>query len=460
MRPFYLLPLLLSTACASNLFRRDAGLDEANCVQCPVAPEPCGACDSDQLCVLVTRTCTSCASNQCQPIASLASPQIQKPDTPVANNSSASYLIVSVCGAGVAMLLATGLFVVYQRRRRMLALAAAAASSSSGETDSGLHHLQSISSAEHPLKYAIGSKKPSATTATQRGVSAVSSVEWDIGSRQASMAFHEDLMLKSSFDSVNRANTELQRYTLSGAAPLLPKPAPTSDGLLTEFLSEIDIDDDEPLVSATTPTHHRSLSISSLNGFKFPAAPSAATRRTPPSAGMPGIPETTYHRDSVSSQASSASSASAASLHSIAKVNIARVEPMVARSTLVMPQRSMGGSNVGGNFTSMRSSNEFGTLNDSRDKLSAVGSGSFSRVASTIASAAAGHRQTMSLSGKWQAPLGRADAYQKLFGKTPDTNLVMNREKTEREKRRDSMVREAMKRASVEHVKLNRSGSV
>jgi len=357
------------------------------------------------------------------------------------------------------MLLATGMFVVYRRRR-----AAAAAAANGNDLDSG---TQSRSSMDNPLKYAIGKPTAALTTAQQqRGVSAVSSVEWDVGSSlqdDTSVAFHQELMHKP-YGNVNRANDALARYTLHGPTPLLPEPVmQTSDRFLSEFLSEVeaghgqpheaeadDDDDNQPLAMSTRQsiTHHRSLSASNLNSYKFP---STAAKRSSPTS-LPDIPEASY-RDSYTSQGSSASEAS---LHSVAKVNIARVEPAIARSTMVVPQRAVV---MGGNFTSMRSSNEFDSLGDSRNKLSAVGSGSFSRVASTISAAAAaaaagGHRQTMSLNSKWQAPLGRADAYQKLIGKTADNNLVMNREKTEREKRRDSMVREAMRRASVEHVKL------
>jgi len=429
MRSFYLLPLLLLTVRAANLFRRDDG----NCVQCPDQPTPCSECPTEQVCVLVTRTCASCAYNQCQSLDTLTSPQLSK--TPVSNNSSASYVILTVCGAGVALLLATGMFVVYRRRRQ-----AAAALASGNDSDS---HTQSMSSLENPLRFAVGKPNTALTTMQQqRGVSAVSSVEWDIGSsvQDDSVAFHSDLMHKP-YGNVNRANDALARYTLngSGPTPLLPEPVQNSDRFLSEFLTEVgttsDDDDDEPLATAG---HHRSLSTSSLNDFKFPSMPMKRTSN----GSLPDIPEASY-RDSYASQGSVASEAS---LHSIAKVNIARVEPAIARSTMVMPQRGI----AGGSFTSMRSSNEFDSLGDSRNKLSAVGSGSFSRVASTIS--AKGHRQTMSLNTKWQAPLGRADAYQKLVGKTPD--VLMNREKTEREKRRDSMVREAMRRASVEHVKL------
>jgi len=342
------------------------------------------------------------------------------------------------------------MFVVYRRR----AAAAAAAMASVNDLDSG---AQSITSFDNPLKYAIGKPTAALTAAQQnRGVSAVSSVEWDIGSsvQDDNMSFHQDLMHKP-YGNVNRATGALARLTLTGPTPLLPDPKQNSDRFLSEFLSEVELghiqgeagrnDDDEPLAnSAHHANHHRSFSASSLNSFKFPSMPSKKGSST----SLPDVPEASY-RDSYASQGSSASSE--ASFHSIAKVNIARVEPAIARSTIVIPQRGVA---TGGSFTSMRSSNEFDSLGDSRNKLSAVGGGSFSRVASTISAAGGGgHRQTMSLSTKWQAPLGRADAYQKLIGKTPD-DLVMNREKTEREKRRDSMVRDAMRRASVEHVKL------
>jgi len=346
------------------------------------------------------------------------------------------------------MLLATGMFVVYRRR----IAAAAAALANANDLDSG---AQSITSFDNPLKYAIGKPTAPLTAAQQqRGVSAVSSVEWDIGSsvQDDNMAFHQDLMHKP-YGNVNRATGALARFTMTGPTPLLPDPIQNSDRFLSEFLSEVESghagggngdDDNEPLANSTHSNHHRSFSASSLNNFKFPSMPSKKGSST----SLPEIPEASY-RESYASQASSASSE--ASFHSIAKVNIARVEPAIARSTIVIPQRGVA---TGGSFTSMRSSNEFDSLGDSRNKLSAVGGSSFSRVASTIsAGGGGGHRQTMSLNAKWQAPLGRADAYQKLIGKTPDS-LVMNREKTEREKRRDSMVREAMRRASVEHVKL------
>jgi len=441
------LPLLLFAAAvsASNLARRDDNL-AANCVECPDVTPPCSQCSSDNICVLVSRTCGECAKNTCKPMSALVSPQIQKPDS--SGNPAASYIIVSVCGAGVAMLLATGLFVAHRRRQRARVVV--------NEMES-TNHLQSVSSIEDPFKYAMTSP-----WTNDRGVSTVSSVEWDIGTREASMAFHDELMYSSSaLHGVDKANSALAKFAQgpAGATPLLPEPALASDDFLSDFLK--DTLDDAPLMPAASAmssvkrisqrqsglSHHRSMSTSGLSSFKFPAA--ASMKKSLPTPSLPDIPESVARRDSGQSIRSSISDAS---LHAVSKVSIARIEPLAARAMLV-PQRA-----VVGNFQSMRSeSNGGGTisaaLGDSRDRLSAVGSGSFSRVAATIAPG--GHHQSMSLGGKWNTSGGRGDAYQKLFGKSPD-NLedVLKRNKSEREKRRESMVREAMKRASVEHVKL------
>jgi hypothetical protein len=160
-----------------------------------------------------------------------------------------------------------------------------------------------------------------------------------------------------------------------------------------------------------------------LAEYKFPRLPSSAHHVGGGTAG---------NRDSVASVSSVSSSGS------IAQVNIARVEPLRARTTIIQ-QKPMVGS-----IQDMQTGRSSRMLagDDARDRLSAVGSASFHRVAASMGgSPPNNHRKSLSTMNNTE------QAYKKLVSQG-----IVDTDKTNRERRRSSMVREAMKRASVEFV--------
>jgi len=164
-----------------------------------------------------------------------------------------------------------------------------------------------------------------------------------------------------------------------------------------------------------------------LAEFRFPRLPSSAHRA--PTDGTAG------NRDSVMSTSSTSSGGS------VALVNIARVEPLRARTTIIQQKP------VVGSIHDMQAERTRNMLNgdDARDRLSAVGSASFHRVAASMGNTSnnSPHRKSLSMATGTHTE----QAYRKLVSQGSAEDR-----KTEREKRRGSMMREAMKRASVEFV--------
>lgn len=157
-----------------------------------------------------------------------------------------------------------------------------------------------------------------------------------------------------------------------------------------------------------------------LAEYKFPRLPSSAHH----------VGGTAGNRDSVNSMSSVSSSGS------IAQVNIARVEPLRARTTIIQQKPVVGSLQDMQERTSRMLNGD-----DSRDRLSAVGSASFHRVAASMGGSSNHRKSSSSLASNNSAT---DQAYRKL--------VSQGSVKSEREKRRSSMVREAMKRASVEFV--------
>lgn len=387
-------------------------------------------------------------------------------DTPekVEHSSSGfTFIVMGICGAGVAGLLAAGLFVLREKQAQKTEL-----------ENQRLHDSY------------LASDKGS----TKRAATAITSVECDFGvekhvERQNEiLALQEQIMYGNPSDiaaSITKgpaAMATIRQVNAPDKTPLLPAPSLyfSSNNRTRESDEEVDLNDVEkeeakedvdalPSLNSPISAAYRrtsrvqktfSTTSNSSGNFQFPHVPtstplnSQSELRDSFGFGLPDIPSSASIRNErLSGRRRSLADVSSKTLSQASLQIKTTFSPGFAPSKRLSPV---------GNFQLMRSQSGghnrtvSDALGNSGDRLSSVGTNSFFRVASTIQPPVGGTSRSVGMHSRTSS-LGSVTK-----GELPTELEILKRPKSERERRRESMVREAMKRASVEHVLVTPGG--